>query len=173
MGTIIMKQGDGGVQQGRSKRVIHETKQNRQDIRQEDPTPEQAMTFKRGEYPPLPGNQADGTRVDPSEKAAASLKARDAANKRDSINKDDEGNDFRDLLGPYRGTKQVSLHNEHPVIFDQESAAPMVGPGLLSGALTSDKGIWVPIALDHLNKERPASLYTATPKQVDRRAGLF
>lgn len=141
MGTIVIKQGGGGVQQGRSRRVIHETKQNKRDIQQESGPLERAMTYTREKYPPLPGKQADGTPVDPVEKAEASFKARDAANKRDAVNKDDEGNDFRDSLGPYRGTKQVSLHNNHPVIFDQESAPPMVGPATLLGAFTPDKGI--------------------------------
>lgn len=53
---------------------------------------------------------------------------------------DDDGNIYRPTLGPYRGA-QPAFHQEHPVIFDHKSSAPMKAAGLLSGALTSEKGL--------------------------------
>jgi hypothetical protein len=53
---------------------------------------------------------------------------------------DDDGNTYRETLGPYRGN-QPAFHNSHPVIFDQESTPPMKRIGILSGALTPEKGI--------------------------------
>ena len=53
---------------------------------------------------------------------------------------DDEGNIYRDRLGPYRGV-QPAFYRNHPVIFDQESTSLHPRARFLGGSLTHGKGI--------------------------------
>jgi hypothetical protein len=49
---------------------------------------------------------------------------------------DDEGNVYREILGPYRGSQPAFFNNDSP-IFQQDSTTPLKGMGLLTGALSS------------------------------------
>lgn len=71
----------------------------------------------------------------------------------------DDGNLFREELGPYRGN-ELAFYKADPVIFDQNSTAPHPGISILSGALTPDKGIGgTLLSGSHLNGKTRLVIY--------------